>query len=159
MIRILLLSVFLLSLVAEDSLELYIFGLSYHTNRNVDWNEVNPGLAVGYVRRQEDNVDLTINVGTYRDSYQNDATFALFGPRFIMGQRDDWHSTVSITAGLFHGSGFQGLGIVPVMSIGYDWLDVCVTGEPPGQRESDSDPKTATSAMVAVFLKTRVLTF
>jgi hypothetical protein len=66
----------------------------------------------------------------------------------------------------FKGSGFIGIGVMPYVSVGYDWFDVCVMALPsmgkgvedPNSRDPQ-DNRSASSSVVAVFLKFRIWTF
>lgn len=153
---------------SEDvvDLETYVFGVSHHFNRCIHWNEINPGVAVGIADHMNDNFDFILTAGGYDDSYSEAARFLLAGIRGIAGERNAFHITLSISTGYFEGSDNQGTPIIPVLSVGYDWIDLCVTGSPvgsgqPAQQKPDGSyyPKTVSSKMIAGFLKFRVLTF
>lgn len=151
---------------APLDVELLVFGLSYHTNRAMKWNEKNYGLGLGVAYNVEENVYLLASVGGYKDSFYQDARYAMVGARLMFGEREGWHTTVNGTVGYMRGSGFYRYGAMVYASVGYDWLDLCVTGIPGedsgGGNAALSDGnemKTPSSSMVAVFLKARVLTF
>ena len=93
------------------------------------------------------------SMGTYIDSYSEHAKFLLAGPRCVIGASDGFHTSVGVFIGFLHGSGSNGFGAMPVVSIGYDWFDVCITGSPKEKGHQDS------STMIAAFLKFRLFTF
>lgn len=145
----------LISAENEISMETFVFGHSYHSNRALDWHEENPGLAVGFSQHYGNHFDVLAVGGGYKDSYNQWARFALVGPRMILGDRNGYHSTLAVCAGYFEGSGFTGRGALPIASLGYNWLDLCFTGTP---RNPNDAPKVAT-AIVAVFVDVRLATF
>jgi hypothetical protein len=139
------------------SLEATVFGLSYHTNRHHDWNEVNPGTSLSLVKPLE--------------SYNNDM---LIGARHTIGDRKAGHITGSLSAGYFEGSGLRGFGIIPVVSIGYNRVDVCITGDPYQRTESytynrldypdghttiDYTYTKSSTAIIAAYIQFRLATF
>lgn len=152
--------------IGKTSAESYLLGKSYHSNRSIDWNETNLGLGAGVAYHSTSNTDLTFVGGAYKDSYGDRAQFALIGARVVGGDRDGAHATISMNAGYLHDSSFHGFGVMPVVSVGYDWLDLCVTGSPRGWSSNTNsgsrDPqenKGAPSGFIGVFLKIRVATF
>lgn len=146
--------------------EAYIMGLSYHTNRDVRYNGVNPGFGLGITIRDSvaDPLEFTISAGTYRDSYNETAKFCLIGPRYTFGNRQGLHSSLGISIGYYDGSGKDGIGIVPIVSIGYNRVDLFMTGDPRSAHGNtgSTDPKdnrNTTSGVVCAFLKIRLATF
>lgn len=140
------------------SLEVDMFGLSYHTNRNYDFNETNPGLGLSFVISSPDksswfNVGMAFSVGTYEDSYKDQAKYLLIGPRLTIGYEDSFHVSFSGQAGYLDGSGSNGTIVVPFVTVGYDWISLGVTGDPIGRKSADSGD---TSKMIGAFLKFRV---
>lgn len=159
------------SLMAGDddktSLEAFIFGKSYHFNRTVPWHETNPGVAVGLAHATEAG-DLLVTVGGYRDSYGEQAKFALLGIRGYLGDRHALHVTGGLSLGYYQGSGNHGTGLIPIVSIGYNRVDLCVTGDWLSRNSNENaqyradgsiDPHSVDSSSVAVFLKVRVYDF
>lgn len=138
-------------------MELDVFGLSYHEDRQFDYNERNPGLGLTLVMgdRGDDFLSILVSGGTYKDSFYEQATFLVAGVRAMVGSKDSFHASMSIQGGYFEGSGFNGLGALPVCSVGYDRYDFCVTGNPFETKEGDQ----GSSRVVAFFLKVRVLEF
>lgn len=143
-------------------LEVDIFGLSYHTNRNYDFNETNTGLGLSLVMQSKKkpapwfNVAMVGSVGTYEDSYYDQAFYALCGPRAILGYDDSFHASVAIQAGFLKGSDVDGAIAVPFVTVGYDRYSLGITGDPVGRKGDDTENS---SKMIAVFLKIRVLDF
>lgn len=143
------------------SLELDVFGLSYHSNRNYDFNEKNPGLGVSVVFSSDTpdpgwHFSMVASAGTYRDSYNEQAEYFLIGPRFTLGYENSFHASLAMQAGYLDGSGKNGQAIIPFVTVGYDRINVGITGDPFGVGDENSQD---TSKMVAVFLKFRVLDF
>jgi hypothetical protein len=145
--------------------EVFVFGKSYHSNRSIDYNETNPGVALGIAYHDDEHLDVTLAGGQYKDSYREHARFALAGIRYVWGDRDGAHATAGFSLGYFKGSDFHGVGFLPVVSVGYDWIDMCVTGDPAFGGNSNNgsrDPQEnrgATGGFIAAFLKFRVATF
>jgi len=167
--KILIFSLLILSIQAsaldKTDLELTVFGLSYHTNRDYDYNEVNPGLGLNFVFSSKDDnfwhPSWVLSGGFYKDSYSDTATYLLVGPRLTLGYDDSFHVSGGFGAGYFNGSGNNGLGYIPVVTVGYDWFNVGITGDPFSKSETVDvgDKRVAYTKMVAVFLNFRVLTF
>jgi len=136
----------------QFSQELYVFGLSYHTNRDYDYNEQNPGLgyAVEFFTPNPNRIvsaGWTAAIGTYKDSYDEQAYFVGFGPRITWGQRDNWHTTAGLLLSYLDGSGNKGFAAIPIISIDYDHVGLGITGVPMRGNTEDA------SEVVAVFLK------
>ena len=143
------------------SLELDLFGKSYHTNRNYDWNETNPGAGIGIAYADSENADLFASFGSYKDSYSKQAFYGYVGLRGVFGDRDGLHFTAAIAGGYLNGSGGNGPSIIPIISIGYYIADICAVADPfvNDSTKYSHGEKTATSKMIAAFLKIRVFTF
>jgi hypothetical protein len=142
---------------AVDSVDVYVFGLSHHMDQSVIWNERNPGLAIGlsHQTEQHPDTDITLDVGTYKDSMAQQAKFALIGLRaYVIGERQSFHSTIQIGTGYYDGSGFRGIGFSANASVGYDRVDICMTGKP-----STGSPDPNQCGWYAIFLRIRVLDF
>ncbi len=149
------------SVNAEDhAVELYLFGASRHSNRDVAWRERNPGIGLGYVYANDARGDLLVAVGTYRDSFNAQARFALAGFRAITGIRDGLHASFDGVGGYFEGSGFAGVGIVPVLSVGYGPVDICAAVTvAKDHTASDRDPKASSTSSIAIFGRLTVWRF
>ena len=161
--KYLLLLAIVLNLNAEElqnELELNVFGLSYHTNRNYNFNEVNPGLGLGLVFNKvgyEDDgshMSMVVSAGEYKDSFNNTAYYILAGPRLTLGYEDSFHATAEAGVGLLHGSGNKSAALVPVVSVGYDRFNLCVTGEL-GNTSNEHEA----SKMIALFLRVKLFDF
>ncbi len=144
---------------ARVDLELDIFGVSYHSNRTYGFNETNYGVGFNAAMSSptNDHFYMVVSTGTYKDSYDKDAFFFMVGPRAMIGYRNGLHATASVQGGYLRGSGAKGQGILPIVSFGYDRVDVCVTGTP--FSEDNNSNSADNSNMVAVFLKFRVFEF
>jgi hypothetical protein len=138
------------------TLELDVFGLSYHDNRSYDFNEVNPGVGLNLcIKASSDDVlELMLSGACYKDSYSDLATFVGIGPRWTVGDRKSLHASLAFIGGYMMAEKDRTLA-VPVLAFGYDFVDVCFTGKPSSGDEKYADA----SNMVAVFLKFRVWEF
>lgn len=136
------------SVACQDSIEVYGFGLSKHFDKQEDYQEVNPGLGLGYIHQLEMDYEasykanFTLIAGQYQDSYRETARFLMPGVRFIWGEAREYHIWGGANAGYFYGSKFIGIGIMPSIGAGWDRYDIGFTG---GQ------------GMVACFAKVEVL--
>lgn len=144
------------------SIELNIFGLSYHTNKYAIYNQVNPGLGAIISFTLGAGVDLVVAGGTYKDSYFATARYAMTGLRFVIGDRDGFNAKLALVGGYQDGSDRDGFGYFPILSVGYDRFSLCVTGDP--TRDSNPSYRTSNShayatSMVAVFADITVYKF
>jgi hypothetical protein len=148
------------------TVEAYGFGLSYHSNQDINWNQENYGLGIGLAAREADEtVEAIAIVATYRDSFNEPAYLLQAGFRKTFGDYDGFHGTLGVTVGFLKGSGNNGASILPVASIGYDWIDLCLTGMPPmgsGAEQQGTDPqdnRMVDTAVIAAFVKIRLWEF
>jgi hypothetical protein len=168
--RYLLLLLLMIPLHAQEgdfNLEAYIFGKSHHTNKEVGYRETNPGLGLGMAWSAMDDVDIIATVGAYKDSYSDNARFAMLGFRLVAGDRDGVHGSLGVSAGHMKGSSFNGFGVLPVISIGYNMIDICATadwiGVEPDRTAYYADGSinkySSVTKSVAFFAKITLLTF
>ena len=153
----------------ENDVDVFLLGRSYHSNHNVDWNQNNLGAAVSVSHDLFHNNDAILTVGGYKDSCYKPARFALVGIRANWGDRDAFNWSLSASGGYYVGSGFHGYGVMPVASIGYKRVSLCVTGfpdtsvtPPTADGKPSRDPKDnphACSGFVAVFVGIRLASF
>jgi hypothetical protein len=138
--------------------EVYTFGACYHVVRGEPWNEFNPGLGIGLGTIVGEHVDLRISAGAYQDSFGEMARFLMPGGAYVIGSRTDWHGTIGLNIGYMVGSGFTGIGILPVASFGFDRVELCLTGIPTAwSREDDHNGRVyPATGLVAAFLRVRV---
>jgi hypothetical protein len=149
------------------AVEVYGFGLSYHSTRDRDWNENNYGLGIGLAAREPGStVEAVAVAATYRDSFNEQAYLLQAGVRKTFGDFDGLHASVSGTIGILNGSGNKGAAFIPVASVGYDWLDLCVTYIPSqkqvGIEYKSIDPERTNlleTSVVAIFVKIRLCEF
>jgi hypothetical protein len=148
-----------LGVAAETSVDvsLDVFGLSYHQDRDFGYNERNPGLGVSLAIHDVDDdfLSYVVSGGVYKDSFFDRAEFLVVGVRGLIGSKDSFHGSLSVQGGYFEGSGFDGLGAFPVVSVGYDRFDLCFSGNP---FETKSEGE-GSSRVLAMFLKIRVWEF
>ena len=157
----------------DFSIEMTGFGISHHfkdrkdtivqpkwspfgeepttTTVSHDWNETNFGLGVSLVYHAERNFDVSLNVGSYNDSYFNQAKFAMVGFRKILGDRNSWNISAGPYFGYYDGSGFNGYGGMLVCRISYDRFGLNFTGFPPTSSDQNG--------FIAAFVTYRMLTF
>lgn len=120
----------------QDSIELYGFGVSYHSDRTKDYNEWNRGLGVGWTHFIEPDFeasfrqDFTLIAGRYLDSYREPARFLMPGVRFTWGSMESWHAWWGINAGYYVGSDWHGVGAMPSGGISYDRVGLGMTAAP-----------------------------
>jgi hypothetical protein len=155
------------------AVEVYGMGASYHSNRDVDWNETNYGLGIGLAAREPGStVEAVWMAGTYRDSFNEQAYLVQAGIRKTFGDFDGLHGTLGATIGYLKGSGNKGASFIPMVSVGYDWLDLCMVYVPSGvsgegttgvdEATTSSDPKDnrfTDTAVVAFLVKIRLCEF
>jgi hypothetical protein len=144
---------------SEGSTDIYVFGASYHTNTEYSYNGENYGVGVGFAYYVADNTEITIIQGAYIDSFDQQAVFVMPGVRHTVGDRNGLHSSLGLNAGLFSGSGFNGFGFMPTATIGYDRVDLCVTGLPnmTDNNPSTDDPRQgASTGVIGAFIKLRI---
>ena len=138
-----------------------IFGVSRHSNHSVVYRQNNPGLGLTLGVIAGEQLDWVTSFGSYRDSYDNHARYAMTGLRYVFGDRHEVHWGATVVIGYLDGSGVRGPGIIPVAQIGYDRVSMCLTGS--YERSSGSDPHTQKNpyliktAVIAVFADIEVL--
>jgi hypothetical protein len=138
----------------EGSTDIYVFGASYHTNTSYAYNGENYGVGAGLSYKY-----LTLIGGAYEDSFGKQAYFLMPGVRYTFGSQDSLHSSLGFNAGLFKGSGFDGFGFMPMATLGYSRVDLCVTGLPnlTDNHPGEDDPRQgASTGMVGLFVKLRI---
>lgn len=155
-----------LSCAAEDfSLDLYLMGVSRHTNRYIEYNEENYGAGLGVTWQREKTPGVTFATGAYLDSYAEVARYAVLGPTFMAGSKQGVHAALTMTAGYLEGSDHSGFGLLPFLSFGYNRVSVCalgMSGSRLGEQPVSQNPREnrkVQSGFVAVFLKIRLLDF
>jgi hypothetical protein len=137
--------------------DLDAFGVSRHSNHSYAWRQINPGLGIT-VGVPLGDIDWVASTGTYLDSYDQHARYALTGLRAIVGDRCGWHGGLTVELGYFDGSGTDGVGLLPVLQFGYDRFSLCLTGQY-AQDRSSPDPKNIGTSVIALFLEVEVARF
>jgi hypothetical protein len=143
----------------DSGVEAYVYGLSYHTNRDYDFNELNYGLGLGFYTRPEDcPVYLAGQFSMYRDSFSNPATVFTVGPRWVLGNENKFHTDLSIQVGMIKTGPDKSLPpyniIMPTVSFGYDRYNVHFVYIPEmGKSDPVTDPA---SDVYAMFLRIRL---
>lgn len=147
---ILLISLFTLSLIASDDEggnEFYVYGLSYHTNRDYDFHEINPGIGIGHYFKKNEIVEGTVQASVYMNSFGHISALATCGPRAILGNREKYNVALSLNFGYMASVDYLNMVIIPCIGFGYDRYIVNVVFIP-GFRE---DPETKQQSYVAAF--------
>lgn len=145
MFNVLILSLVVLSLYAEnniDGYDLYVWGLSYHTNRDNKYNEINPGVGFGIyaidMKKENFQTQMAFHASCYWNSYNDPAATFSFGPRFILGNVETFHVDVSLDFGFMAAESYDpkvcGF-ILPGLSVGYDKMNVQTVFVPKVGRE------------------------
>ena len=149
--------------------DLDAFGLSRHSNHTVPFRQVNPGLGVtvgvvvGGAADGTDGIDWVTSFGTYLDSYDYRARYAMTGLRYVLGERRGFHGGMTIEVGYLDGSGSRGPSMIPVVQVGYDRVSVCLTGS--YAKASGSSPSTQPdrylirTSVIAAFVEVELARF
>ncbi len=111
---------------SDDGNDLYIYGLSYHTNRNYNWHEINPGLGYGHywVQKDADYLELTSQGSVYNNSYGHWTGVVTIGPRWILGERKSFNYFVSINAGFICSEDYTNMIVIPMFGVGYSRVSI-----------------------------------
>lgn len=139
-----------------------LFGLSDHSNHSVIYRQWNPGLGLTLGRIVDDNVDWTVATGTYLDSYNCHARYAMTGPRVVLGERMGWHIDLVAEVGYLYGSHKNGGTIIPVVQLGYDRANLCITGSRGASTHTynpNHDPNFASTSAIALFMELELVRF
>jgi hypothetical protein len=140
----------------NTKVEVLLLGTSYHSNKEADWNKNNWGIGVGIAHQLSEYTDFVANVGTYKDSMYEQANFAVFGFRGYIFDRHGFHGTLGMSGGYMSGSGYTGLTVFPVASIGYDRYELCGMVSPARYEKINYDTGKVTANMgyvASLFLK------
>jgi hypothetical protein len=140
---------------AESGAELYVYGKSYHSNREYGFNETNPGLGLGFYSRGDisSNWFMTGQASVYYDSYRNYAKTITVGPRYVLGDVNNWHVDGTLQVGVIK-TGIDNKQLIgfllPSVSIGYDRYNVHLIYLPENGSGIDK------SSVAAAFLRIRL---
>jgi hypothetical protein len=138
---ILLIALFSLSLIASDEgNDFYLYGVSYHTNRDYNFHEINPGIGYGHYWKESDvkSVELTVQGSVYSNSYGHFTGIATAGPRIMAGHEKDVYAYLSINCGFTYSVDYYNMIILPSVGIGYKKFNVNFIFIPKGGRREDS---------------------
>lgn len=150
-----------LAFAGDSGVEAYVYGLSYHTNRDYDFNETNYGLGLGFYTRPEGvPAYLTGQASMYRDSFGNPATVITVGPRWAFGNEEKFHTDFTIQLGVIKTGQdkdrpFYNV-IMPSVSVGYDRWNVHFVYIPEMGEKSPKYPDEPESDVFAMFLRIRL---
>lgn len=150
--------------MVDGSVSLLVFGKSYHTNREPNYRETNPGLGIAVnFEPKGDFANFMVVGGAYMDSYDQQARFLMAGPQLVLGYREAFHVIPGFCAGFLKGSGHNGSIIMPYLAIGYNRVDLCFTGDPSGSNNNivrnqngSIDRDHSSTAAIAIFLKVNI---
>lgn len=112
-----------------DKLDLNIYGLAYHPDRetvereNLD-NEFNPGLGLHYELGNTERGITFAEIGAYRDSGSNTATFLALGYQFKLGEHWLFGGAVAAMNSKTYNRGVAFVGMFPLVT--YDFGPVKV---------------------------------
>ena len=104
-----------------DKLELNIYGLAYHPDRekveaeNLD-NEVNPGIGLHYEFRDTERGVTFVELGTYYDSGSNWAKFLSLGYQFKLGKNWKIGGAVAAVHSSTYNDGVTFVGMFPLVT-------------------------------------------
>lgn len=134
-----------------------LMGISYHTKRDQGYNERNYGGGISLTIGSDTPDDgrsavMCLSFGSYKDSYNERSNYVLAGPRGVLGYRDGVHVAVACLLGYVGGSDIHGAAILPTVSVGYNRIDLVITGDPFAN-------DTTESKFIAAFIKIRLLDF
>jgi hypothetical protein len=107
-----------------DKLDLNIYGLAYHPDRervkrdNLD-NEFNPGLGLHYEFRNTERGVTFAEIGAYRDSGRNVASFLSLGYQFKIGENLRFGGAVAAMNSKTYNDGVAFIGMFPLIT--YDF--------------------------------------
>lgn len=142
----------------ESGTELYVYGVSYHTNREYGFNERNPGLGLGFYQEKDDGSHwyFTGQASVYYDSYENYAKVVTIGPRYVFGDVNSFHVDATLQVGGIMSGIDNNLypAIIPSISVGYERYNLHLIYMPE-TRESHPGEGDNSSA-VAAFLRIRL---
>lgn len=151
-----------------QSLSLDILGFSDHSNHYVHYNQTNDGIGASYavqIHPEKDHTEGIFSIGTYKDSMDNRATYALVGLRtYLLGSPSAFNIAFSLSGGFYHGSGAKYFAMIPVISVGYDIISLCATGMYSRDQNSYNEDGSINrghcgTSVIAAFLEFKVLTF
>jgi len=149
-------------------IELDTFGVSDHSNHYARYNQFNPGIGLNltFEINPVDHALIAFSMGQYRDSFSNQADYMLIGPRWLLfGDYSTFHGTFGAEVGFLNGSGNKGPALVPCVSLGWKFIDICAIGtynkDNNGQPNQDGsiNRNNCSTSIVGVFLRIRLLTF
>lgn len=105
-----------------DTVDIYAYGLSYHTNRDYNFREVNPGIGIGYSAYDESApiLSMTLQISCYKNSYAEWTGLTTFGPRLTFGDRSKFHYGADATLGVIYSESIKGSVAFPSFFVGYD---------------------------------------
>lgn len=119
-----------------DTLDVYVFGASYHPGHASEFQQWNPGLGLGLSRLAPGSwyhFGAEGVVAGYRDSFGDPSWVAAAGPKIILGDLDGFHGEFSAPFGYLHGSGMDGWALLPHVGLG--WGPVTLEGFYAPQRD------------------------
>jgi hypothetical protein len=112
-----------------DKLDQNIYGLAYHPDRekvkreNLD-NQVNPGLALHYELRNTERGITFAEIGAYRDSGRNTASFLALGYQYKVGEHWGFGGAVAAMNSKTYNNGVSFVGMFPLVTYDFGPLKV-----------------------------------
>jgi len=109
-----------------DTIDLYVFGASYHPGHADDFEQLNPGLGIGLSRVRVGaswSPGIECLAAAYRDSFGELGVVVAAGPKIVVGSLDRLHGEISVPLGWLRGSAWDGFVILPHAGIGWGpWM-------------------------------------
>jgi hypothetical protein len=112
-----------------EKLDLNVYGLAYHPDRekvkkeNLD-NQVNPGLALHYELRNTERGITFAEIGAYRDSGRNTASFIALGYQYKVGEHWGFGGAVAAMNSKTYNDGVSFVGMFPLVTYDFGPLKV-----------------------------------
>jgi len=119
-----------------DTVDVYLFGTSYHPGHASAYEQWNPGLGVGLTRVLRGtwcHVGAKVVTAAYRDSFGEPSAVFAGGPKVVLGDLDGFHVEGTLAFGYLHGSAVDSLAWLPHAGVG--WGPVTLEGFYAPQRD------------------------
>lgn len=151
--RILIPSIIAASLAASEfGVDVFAMGASYHSNRNYNWKEWNPGGGGSIWASPGYGVEGFVAMGGYKNSTGTGSFFQQVGARYVYDLNDDWIVGGFAAYGVLLGYDDKQTAPVAGASLGWRWLHLEAAYRPP----TDGTEDVPGTAVVAAWLRVRV---
>lgn len=96
-----------------------------YNNSYMKFNNHNLGLGLEVAGKLNENSNQWFGrLGSYKDSYSNQAVYANGGYRMLWGNTQGLHYGLTLQAGYLHGSGLHQIVVLPFAEVGYKNVDL-----------------------------------